>query len=141
MDENLTNPESDLPTTILIADDDKDILDLVHVGLSPAGYEVLLASDGVTALATAREHKPALILLDVGMPGLDGFEVTSALKKDPATKDIIVVLFTARNEASDIERGYEAGADDYMIKPFTLKTLQSRVLSALERGANTTQPA
>ena len=141
MDENLKNLESDLPTTILIADDNKDILDLVHVGLSEGDYEVLLASDGVTALATAREQKPTLVLLDVGMPGLDGFEVTSALKKDPATKDIIVVLFTARNEASDIERGYEAGADDYIVKPFTLKTLQSRVLSALERAPNTSQPA
>jgi len=61
--------------------------------------------------------------------------VTSALKNDPATKDTIVILFTARSEASDVEKGYEAGADDYIMKPFTLKTLQSRVLAALEQTA------
>jgi two-component system alkaline phosphatase synthesis response regulator PhoP len=121
-------------TTILIADDDEDILALVHRALLESGYEVLLARDGATALATARERKPALVLLDVAMPGLDGYEVTSALKNDPATKDTIVILFTARSEASDVEKGYEAGADDYIMKPLTLKTLQSRVLAALEQA-------
>jgi len=120
-------------TTILIADDDEDILDLVHLGLSGSGYEILLARDGAAALATARERKPTLALLDIGMPELDGFEVTSALKNDPATKDIVVILFTARSEASDVEKGYAAGADDYIMKPFTLKTLQSRVRAALDK--------
>ena len=121
-------------TTILIADDDEDILALVDRALSESGYEVLLARDGAGALATARERKPALALLDIAMPELDGYEVTSALKNDPATKDTIVILFTARSEASDVEKGYEAGADDYIMKPFTLKTLQGRVLAALERA-------
>jgi len=120
-------------TTILVADDDEDILTLVHRALSESGYEVLLARDGDTALATVRERKPALALLDIAMPGPDGYEVTSALKNDPATRDTIVILFTARSEASDVEQGYEAGADDYIMKPFTLKTLQSRVLAALEQ--------
>ena len=70
------------------------------------------------------------------MPKLDGFEVTTALKGDPVTKDIIVILFTARSEASDVDRGYEAGADDYIMKPFTLRTLQSRVLTALDKTAH-----
>ncbi len=122
-------------TTILIADDDEDILDLVRRGLSDGGYEILLARDGAAALATARERKPTLALLDIGMPELDGFELTSALKSDPATKDIIVILFTARGEASDVDRGYEAGADDYIMKPFTLRTLQSRVLAALDKAS------
>jgi DNA-binding response OmpR family regulator len=77
-----------------------------------------------------------LALLDIGMPKLDGFEVTAALKGDPATKGIIVILFTARSEASDVDRGYEAGADDYIMKPFTLRTLQSRVLTALDKTSH-----
>jgi DNA-binding response OmpR family regulator len=121
-------------TTILIADDDEDILELVHRGLSGHGYELLLARDGGAALAVARERKPTLALLDVAMPELDGYEVTSALKNDPETKNTVVILFTARAEASDVEKGYEAGADDYLTKPFTLKTLQSRVVAALERS-------
>jgi DNA-binding response OmpR family regulator len=72
------------------------------------------------------------------MPQLDGFEVTSALKEDPATKEIVVILFTARSEASDVEKGYEAGADDYIMKPFTLRTLQSRVVAALEQASKRT---
>ena len=125
--------------TVLIADDDEDILALVDRALSESGYEVLLARDGATALAMVREQKPALTLLDVSMPELDGYEVTSAVKSDPATKDTIVILFTARSEASDVEKGYEAGADDYIMKPFTLKTLQSRVAAALGRGTDVAQ--
>jgi DNA-binding response OmpR family regulator len=133
MNENVETGREERMHTILIADDDEDILDLVHLGLSGSGYEILLARDGAAALATARERKPTLVLLDIGMPKLDGFEVTAALKGDPATEDIIVILFTARSEASDVDRGYEAGADDYIMKPFTLRTLQSRVLSALDK--------
>ena len=137
MNGNANNAPRDDVITVLIADDDEDILELVHRGLSDSGYEILLARDGATALAAARERKPALALLDIGMPELDGFEVTSALKSDPATKAIVVILFTARSEASDVEKGYEAGADDYLVKPFTLKTLQSRVAAALERATGT----
>ena len=134
MNSNVNTTPEEVATTILIADDDEDILALVDRALSESGYEVLLARDGAGALATARERKPALALLDIAMPELDGYEVTSALKNDPATKDTIVILFTARSEASDVEKGYEAGADDYIMKPFTLKTLQGRVLAALERA-------
>ena len=134
MNSNVNTTQEDIATTILIADDDEDILALVQRALSESGYEILVARDGATALATARERKPALALLDVAMPEPDGYEVTSALKNDPATKDTIVILFTARSEASDVEKGYEAGADDYIMKPFTLKTLQSRVLAALEQA-------
>ena len=134
MNSNVNTTQDTVAATILIADDDEDILALVHRALSETGYEVLLARDGATALATARERKPALALLDIAMPELDGYEVTSALKNDPATKNIIVILFTARSEASDVEKGYQAGADDYIMKPFTLRTLQSRLLAALERA-------
>ena len=135
MNDNPNTNQEDVMTTILIADDDEDILALVNRALSESGYEVLLARDGATALATARERKPALALLDIAMPAPDGYEVTAALKNDPATKDTIVILFTARSEASDVEKGYEVGADDYIMKPFTLKMLQSRVLAALEQRA------
>jgi DNA-binding response OmpR family regulator len=134
MNDNVNTTREDVVTTVLIADDDEDILALVHRALSERGYEVLLARDGATALTTARERKPTLALLDIAMPAMDGYEVTSALKNDPATKDIIVILFTARSEASDVEKGYEAGADDYIMKPFTLKTLHSRVLAGIERA-------
>jgi two-component system response regulator PrrA len=135
MNENVTSDEGEVTTTILIADDDEDILDLVRRGLSDSGYEILVARDGAAALATARDRKPRLALLDIGMPELDGFELASALKSDPATKDIIVILFTARSEASDVDRGYEAGADDYIMKPFTLRTLQTRVRAALDKAS------
>ncbi len=133
MNSNAKTNQEDVATTILIADDDEDILTLVQRALSESGYEVLLARDGASALATARERKPALALIDIAMPELDGYEVTAALKNDPATKETVVILFTARSEASDVEKGYESGADDYIMKPFTLKTLQSRVRAALDK--------
>jgi DNA-binding response OmpR family regulator len=136
MNDNFNISQEDVVTTVLIADDDEDVLELVRLGLEGNGYEILTARDGLAALATARELKPTVALLDVNMPELDGFEVTSALKTDPTTKNIVVILFTARSLASDVEKGYEVGADDYIMKPFTLKTLQSRVLAALERAAN-----
>jgi two-component system, OmpR family, response regulator PrrA len=139
MNGDMSNAQEDTGATVLIADDDEDILALVDRALSESCYEVLLARDGATALATARERKPALALIDISMPTLDGYEVTSALKSDPATKDTIVILFTARSEASDVEKGYEAGADDYIMKPFTLKTLQSRVAAALGRATQAAQ--
>ncbi|MGZ4317008.1 MAG: response regulator [Gaiellaceae bacterium] len=134
MNDNVS--QGDVVATVLIADDDEDVLELVRLGLEGNGYEILTARDGLAALATARELKPAVALLDVSMPELDGFEVTAALKKDPATKDIVVILFTARSLAEDVEKGYEMGADDYIMKPFTLKTLQSRVLAAVQRAAH-----
>jgi DNA-binding response OmpR family regulator len=139
MNGNMNNAREGTAVTVLIADDDEDILALVDRALSESGYEVLLARDGATALATARERNPALALIDISMPSLNGYEVTSALKSDPATKDTMVILFTARSEASDVEKGYEAGADDYIMKPFTLKTLQSRVAAALGHPTETAQ--
>jgi DNA-binding response OmpR family regulator len=136
MNTNLESTQDKAVTTVLIADDDEDVLELVRLGLTGNDYEILTARDGLAALATAREMKPTVALLDVNMPELDGFEVTAALKNDPATKAIVVILFSARSLAEDVEKGYEMGADDYMMKPFTLKTLQSRVLAAVERAAH-----
>jgi CheY-like chemotaxis protein len=137
MNDNVNITQDDAVTTVLIADDDEDVLELVRLGLTGNDYEILTARDGFAALATAREMKPTVALLDVNMPELDGFEVTSALKTDPATKDIVVILFTARSLASDVERATKS--DDYIMKPFTLKTLQSRVAAALGHARETAQ--
>jgi DNA-binding response OmpR family regulator len=118
--------------TVLIADDDEDILALVRLGLTDHGFETIAARDGAAALALAREHVPDLALLDVSMPELDGYQVTTALKSDPATDGIVVILFTARAAPLDVEKGFSAGADDYIVKPFTLRTLQDRVAAALD---------
>ena len=120
-------------TTVLIADDDEDILELVRLGLTDQGFETIIARDGAAALALARERVPDLALIDVSMPELDGYQVTTALKSDPATDGIAVILFTARAAPLDIEKGFSAGADDYIVKPFTLRTLQERVVAALDR--------
>jgi DNA-binding response OmpR family regulator len=122
--------------TVLIADDDEDILELVRLGLTDQGFETIIARDGAAALALARERVPALALIDVSMPELDGYQVTTALKSEPATDGIVVILFTARAAPLDIEKGFSAGADDYIVKPFTLRTLQERVVAALDRKAS-----
>ncbi|MDX6369369.1 MAG: hypothetical protein QOG93_871 [Gaiellaceae bacterium] len=122
-------------TSVLIADDDEDILELVRLGLTDHGFETIVARDGATALALARERVPDLALLDVSMPELDGYQVAAALKSDPATDGIVVILFTARAGPLDVQKGFSAGADDYIVKPFTLRTLQDRVAAALDRRA------
>ena len=119
---------------VLVADDDEDILALVSYRLTRAGYEVLTASDGEQALERAREHAPSLAVLDVMMPGLDGYEVTQRLRADPATAAIPVILLTARVQDADVARGFDAGADDYVKKPFSPQELRARVESVLSRG-------
>jgi DNA-binding response OmpR family regulator len=119
--------------TVLVADDDEDILVLVSYRLERAGYEVLLARDGPSALATAQERKPDLAILDVMMPGLNGYEVTQRLRADPATAQIPVILLTARVQETDVDRGFEAGADDYLRKPFSPRELRARVQAILAR--------
>ena len=103
---------SDEPRTVLVADDDEDILQLVSFRLERAGYTVVTAADGPEALAAARQHQPDLAVLDVMMPGLNGYEVTRQLRADPATAAIPVILLTARVQEADVSRGFEAGADD-----------------------------
>ena len=124
---------SDDPRTVLVADDDEDILQLVSFRLERAGYKVVTAADGQQALAAAREHQPDLAVLDVMMPGLNGYEVTRRLRADPATAAIPVILLTARVQEADVSRGFEAGADDYLRKPFSPQELRSRVQAILAR--------
>jgi DNA-binding response OmpR family regulator len=112
---------------ILVADDDEDILTLVAVRLELAGYDLIKARSGDEALRMAREHSPDLAILDVMMPGLDGYEVTRELRRDEATSTLPVILLTARAEESDMARGFAAGADDYVKKPFDAQDLRTRV--------------
>ena len=116
---------------ILIADDDEDILELVRLRLSRSGYDTVVARNGAEALEAARERRPDLALLDVSMPAMNGYEVTAALKDDPLTRDIPVILLTARAQTADVANGFEAGADDYITKPFSPQALQIRVAAAL----------
>jgi DNA-binding response OmpR family regulator len=127
---------SDDPRTVLVADDDEDILQLVSFRLERAGYTVVTAADGPQALAAAREHQPDLAVLDVMMPGLNGYEVTRQLRADPATQAIPVILLTARVQEADVSRGFEAGADDYLRKPFSPQELRSRVQAILARRSS-----
>jgi DNA-binding response OmpR family regulator len=112
---------------VLLADDDEDILQLLSFRLERAGYEIVLARDGKEALRLAFDLRPAVAILDVMMPELDGFEVTRELRRNAATSTTPVILLTARAQASDVARGLAAGADDYVRKPFDARELANRV--------------
>ena len=112
---------------MLVADDDADILDLVAFRLELSGYEVIRACNGTEALELAHAHVPDLAVLDVMMPGLDGYSVTSELRGSEATRSMPIVLLTARAQAEDVARGIQAGADDYVKKPFDAHDLRARV--------------
>jgi DNA-binding response OmpR family regulator len=118
---------------VLVADDDPDILALVRFRLERDGYEVLSALDGETALDRALARPPDLALLDVMMPRLDGYEVTRRLRAHGPTTTIPIILLTARVQEHDVARGFEAGADDYVTKPFSPQALGERVQAALGR--------
>jgi DNA-binding response OmpR family regulator len=114
-------------TLILVADDDADILLLLSFYLDRAGYQVVQARSGSEALQVATDLRPALAVLDVMMPGLDGFEVTRELRRNAATRSMPVILLTARAQASDVAQGMAAGADEYVKKPFDAHDLMDRV--------------
>ena len=126
---------------ILVADDEEDVLALVTSSLKSAGYSTLNADDGPAALSSARENLPALIVLDLMLPGLSGLEVCKALKADPATKHIPIIMLTAKADEVDRILGFELGADDYMTKPFSPRELTLRVQSVLRRTNAPQEPA
>lgn len=103
---------------ILICDDDPAILRVLQVNLEVEGYETILAHHGEEALRAAVESRPDLIILDIMMPRLDGYQTVERLKEDDATKDIPVVFLSAKAQASDIEKGKEYGVQEYLTKPF-----------------------
>lgn len=123
---------------ILVVDDDPASLDIVRTFLESRGYSVVTAADGKEALAKLEEVHPALMLLDVMMPGMDGWEVARVVKNHPDFKDVRVIMLTARSDFSDKHLGLRAGADDYIVKPIRLEELGLRVernLKARERTA------
>jgi DNA-binding response OmpR family regulator len=122
---------NDVRPLVLVADDDPDILTLVRFRLERDGYEVLSAPDGEAALDLAMARTPDLAVLDVMMPRLDGYEVTRRLREHGPTTTIPIILLTARVQEPDLERGFEAGADDYVTKPFSPQALGERVQAAL----------
>jgi len=120
--------------SILIVDDDADIRELVAFKLSRAGFIVRCEADGESGLAAADEMRPDLVLLDWMMPRLTGLEVCRRLRESAATAEIPVILLTAKAQEADVERGFAAGADDYIRKPFSNRELLSRVEALLGRG-------
>ncbi|WP_449064128.1 response regulator transcription factor [Planomonospora algeriensis] len=119
--------------TILIAEDDADIRDLVVFKLEQGGHTVIPVGDGRSALRTAREQDPDIVLLDVMMPGMSGIDVCRELRRDAQTAELPIILLTARAQESDVENGLTAGADDYIVKPFSPRVLAERVQSVLTR--------
>lgn len=118
---------------VLVADDDRDILQLVSFRLERADYEVVQANDGEEALRLVKELRPDLAVLDLMMPKLNGYEVIREIRRDEETKAIPVILLTARVQEADVARGFEAGADDYLKKPFSPQELRARVQAILGR--------
>ncbi len=117
---------------VLVADDDADILNLVSFRLERAGCEVIQARNGDEALELALARVPDLAVLDVMMPGLDGYALTRELRARETTRTLPIILLTARAQAEDVARGIEAGADDYVKKPFDARDLRERVQHMLD---------
>jgi two-component system phosphate regulon response regulator PhoB len=118
---------------VLVVDDEADIVALVAYHLAKAGYRVSTARNGSDALTAARHERPALVVLDVMLPGLSGYEVLEQLRANDATRDIAVLMLTARREESDRIGGLTRGADDYLTKPFSPQELVLRVAAILRR--------
>jgi two-component system phosphate regulon response regulator PhoB len=120
--------------TILVVDDERDLVSLLDFNLRQAGFETVLATNGEQALQAVRRRAPDLVLLDLMLPDIPGTEVCRQLKSDARTKGIPVVMLTARGEELDRVVGFELGADDYVVKPFNARELLARVRKLLARG-------
>ena len=120
---------------ILVADDEPDVLNLVTANLRAAGFDVLQAEDGPSALTAVREQAPGLLILDLMLPGMSGLEICRALKADPATATLPILMLTAKAEEVDRIVGLELGAEDYVTKPFSPRELVLRVKNVLKRAA------
>ena len=120
---------------ILVVDDEEDILSLVEYNLVKSGYDVACVETGEDALKTAKSMSPDLIVLDLMLPGIDGLEVCRLLKQNSTTEQIPIIILSAKGEESDVVRGLELGADDYVTKPFSPNILVARVRTVLRRMA------
>jgi DNA-binding response OmpR family regulator len=122
--------------TILVVEDDAPLRDTLAYNLRAEGYQVLTASDGVTALDIARQKPVSLVLLDLMLPRLDGLEVCRQMRSKPETADIAILMLTARVEETDLVVGLELGADDYVTKPYAWNELRARIRALLRRGGH-----
>lgn len=130
-----------VPATVLVVDDDPVILRLLEVNFEMEGFTVVRASDGAEGLERAREVLPDVVVLDVMMPRMTGYEVAAALRGDSATAAIPIIFVTARAQSGDVERGMELGVDDYVTKPFDPLDLIVRVNTVLARSRARRPPA
>lgn len=129
------------PVDILLVEDEADISELIQFNLERHGFKVRAAANGEDGLKMAAAQTPQLMLLDIMMPGCDGLTVLRRLREAPATRNIPVIMLTAKGEESDIVVGLELGADDYMTKPFSPRELVARVKAMLRRLDDTQKPA
>ncbi len=126
--------------TILVVDDEPGIVKIARDYLERAGFQVISAGDGPTALRLARQEQPALIVLDLMLPGMDGLDITRILRQDTLTAHVPIIMLTARVEETDRLIGLELGADDYITKPFSPRELVARVRAVLRRSEGALQP-
>ena len=119
--------------TVLVIDDEKDLLELVRYNLEKEHLDVITASDGQSGLEIGLKHKPDLVLLDLMMPGMSGYEVCKELRNNPRTRALPIIMLTAKAAETDKIIGLELGADDYVTKPFSVRELVARVRAVLRR--------
>jgi CheY-like chemotaxis protein len=121
--------------SVLVVDDEKFVRELIKIKLGRCGLTVIEATNGLEAIETARNRKPDIILMDVMMPKMNGFETCEKLKSDPETARIPIVMLTARGEQANLEKGLALGATDYMSKPFSPQKLAELVIEILQRSS------
>jgi two-component system alkaline phosphatase synthesis response regulator PhoP/two-component system response regulator VicR len=127
---------------ILVVDDERHIVRLVEVNLTRAGYDIVVAYDGIEALEVVKKEKPDMIVLDVMMPRMDGFEVLKKLQADESTQNIPVIMLTAKAQDADIFKGWSSGVSSYLTKPFNpreLLTFVERIFQSIEEHGGTEQ--
>ncbi|MFB9312454.1 response regulator transcription factor [Nocardioides plantarum] len=120
---------------IVVADDDVDIRELVEFKLSTMGHDIVAVGDGAAAIEACRAQLPDLCVLDVMMPGVSGLDAIRIIRSDPDLLELPVILLTARAQESDVNMGFDSGADDYITKPFSPRELAARVETLLARGS------
>lgn len=127
------NQESQPASTVLVIDDQENIIEFIKLGLKYEGFLVESATDGPQGLATAQRVTPDLIILDIMLPGMDGLEVCRRLRANPTTRDIPILMLTAKDDVRDRITGLDTGADDYLTKPFSFEELVARMRAILRR--------
>ena len=121
---------------VLVVDDEEHIVELLKFNLENTGYKVITANNGNDAISLAKENKPDLVLLDLMLPGMDGFDVCKEIKRNAETRKTAIIMLTAKGEEFDKILGLELGADDYITKPFSIRELLARVKAVLRRSAS-----